>query len=417
MLETITAEVTWLDFNRNEIQDISMNYTTRISYSSVTHMYMEHNKLTVLPAYSMSLLSVFPGLQELSFAYNRIEVIVKSAFTGLHHLQELRLSYNILQSLPDGGFHGLAKLIFLHLHGNKLQRIPSKGFLGLEKVHTLDLSYNRIHTVKKIWLDTLPSIENLFLGENKISTFEPETFTWPETIQKLDLHNNELRIIPPLPIQDCFHLPIEQCQGRRAKALLHGNGIYCGCRRPEHGQSLINKLLPALSVCCIDVEKYCPKASNGKTSQNYSLQIYDKYFVKPICRKPSIKVRFSKVERNLFEVDGEPKPSVTIVKKFITAHYLGESEVYLRQKMAVTCEASNVYGSKREIVLLNESLCNSEGIKNITETENTLLPGLTKGKEASQKKVCFPIWSVVTLYCCSCTGICVILALCIKTII
>ena len=399
---TIPIQVTWVDVRKNKIGNITLEHKHfNRTFQNVKHLYLDYNLLTELPGHNESILSVFEEIQYLSLSYNKIETIASDVFRGLQQLRELILSNNLINILPGHLFGGLHQLKILHLQENKIKHIAENAFFGLRELQRLDLSTNHLETVGIQWLHTLFSLRKLFLGSNSISKFEPDKFSWPDTLRELDLHNNNITTVPPLPIKDCHDQPIDKCQDRRAKVLLQGNDIYCGCRRPEHDKGLINKLLPAVSVCCFDVQKVCPKAKNGKSKQSYSLRLFKEYLNGPVCEKPNLEINFRENGYNVCVATGEPQPKIKVSKENLIQHRFNKNGRDLASGIVIICEASNAYGTTKEVAYYKDLSCGSsnltEKINNETSQDKMLIQKKSENYRIPKNSFVFPGWSVIVI--------------------
>ena len=403
-LQSIPKEVKWLNFNRNRIENVTLAYEPKGTFPNATHFHLDYNNLRVLPGRKHSLLSAFPGLKFLSLTYNSMLNIATDALLGFRHLQQIMISYNKIGNVGAKTFAKLIQLCMLRLDNNQIETIAEDAFFGLAKLNHLDLSANLLNMIRSTWFESLASLQTLLLSNNRISAFIPDGFSWPNSLTTLDLQSNKLTMIPPVPMNDCRKQTSSNCWIRKTKLLLQGNDIYCGCRRPEHNKTMKNLLLPTVSVCCIDIEKTCHKAENGKLSQNYSLNFFWKYIDKPVCKKPNIKI---KAENELCKATGEPKPNVNVTTECVRVENMGTAEEN-QLILSVTCEANNIYGSVRDVAYFNHESCLSDEVKS---EMNQDLNGTTDNFRDMFKSsfYIFPRWSVVSLFCMSFILFCILI--------
>ena len=414
-LQTIPTDTTVLSLWYNKIRNITLSDEDLTNHSQVVYLNLDDNHLTLLPTFNMSVLSAFTGLRTLSLSNNIIQDIEDHAFSGLHQLQDLYLWDNRIWDLTDQTFRGLHQLQELYLSGNRIQNIEGQAFRelhqlqkldlsingikdirngtfrDLQNLHTLDISYNRITNVVSSWFDNLTFLTELYLENNMISSFEPYYFSWPDSLLKLYLHNNKITAFPPLPIKNCS--TNTSCQNTQLYVL--GNDIYCGCRRPEHDQTVLNMTLPFVYVCCVDVDGLCPHVLN------YNYYSCQKYYMPPRCLKPyqtfdnfkynrafSIHsyiqqpVCFKPIDINLSnKIDactakGEPKPEVRV-----TVESIRSSDSHGTKILKTTCTASNAFGS-------------------VTKTFYSM----------SVSSINIPLWAMVTLCFMSFTSLIIVIA-------
>ena len=403
-LGTIPTEATWLDFMNNKIKDITLKYKSGSVYPNVKHLYLDYNQITRLPKQNESLLSVFTGLKHLFLSNNKIKHITRDVFRAFPKLQELQLSNNKMEMLPGRSFEGLSQLKVLHLQGNLISRMDEEAFVGLQNLQRMDLSKNQLKEIQAVPFQPVKMLDTIDLGNNRISTFNQNNFKWPDTLRKLDLHNNKLQVMPPLPVRNCDNEQIDDCQKKRAQVLLQGNDIYCGCRRPEHGRSFINKLLPVLSVCCVDVKKVCPKVSNGKTPQNYSSQLFKSYLNGPVCRKPLLEIDIHKQDDDVCVAEGEPIPAVTETRECTKLYKINDYKPVETEGVSVTCTARNVFGNAMLTAFFIDVTCaanTSRAIYDLViqkEVKQTV-PKCKQSRSCENVSTVFvfPSWSVILI--------------------
>ena len=393
-LQTIPTNATTLSLWYNKIRNITLSEEDLTNHSQVVHLYLHNNHLTLLPTFNVSVLSAFTGLRTLYLSNNRIQDIEDHAFMGLHQLQELYLYENRIQNITDQTFRGLHQLQTLYLYKNRIQNITDLTFSGLHQLQDLDLSDNRIqnitdqafrglHQLQKLdlsinrikdirngtfrdlgnlqtlgisfnritnvvssWFYNLTFLTELHLDNNMISSFEPYYFSWPDSLLKLYLQNNRITAFPPLSIKNCS--TNTSCQNTKLYVL--GNDIYCGCRRPEHDQTVLNMTLPLVYVCCVDVDQLClsvPNYWNYKRYRypgpydpfyNFKFNIHS-YIQQPVCDKPRIDIN-DRDKSNVCTAKGEPKPELTV-----TFESIRSSDSQGTKILKTTCTASNAIGT------------------------------------------------------------------------
>ena len=222
----------------------------------------------------------------------------------------------------------------LDLSYNRIHHIDDDAFTGLNGLYTLYLSNNRLTKVVASWFDSLSDLVNLGLDNNLISSFEPDhNFRWPDSLRRLYLENNKITSMPPLPIKDCIKKANRLC--RITNITLEGNNIYSGCRRPEHNETTLNMTLPRMSVRCGgNTFRQCPKFNTSSFFQTY--------VEKPVCEKPTIRVKYTNKGVDLFIVTGEPKPKVNVGIKFVPKYHKHNNQT--NYTIEIRYEAENMVG-------------------------------------------------------------------------
>ena len=289
-LQTIPVIAEDLYFNDNTITDIRLSCKNAIQVRFVTKLDLTSNLLTVIPVYENSILSGFTELKILNLQENRINHIDNDAFSGLYRLKWLYLAHN------------------------------------------------HVTKVMSSWFDKLSSLMHLHLDNNLISSFDPDNnFTWPGKLRRLNLNNNRISTIPPLPIKAC-NKTLKWCT-RTKVYLTPGNDIYCGCRRPEHDKTIANLTLLDIYVCCVDISRKCHKDSK--------LHLHN-HVERPICVKPSIEINFNNKGTDVCVVKGEPKPEINVSINCIMEYRSQDNQEEITNMMMVKCEAENVFGKEMQ---------------------------------------------------------------------
>ena len=379
-----------LDFRWNNITNITKRNRENSSFYEVTHLDLRDNQLTVLPDYSVSILSRFPELRRLWLSENKINKIASNAFKALSKLQVLVLSKNKLKNLVSNWFQSLPSLIYLHLDrnefenvqdsvfgrlnklkllnlsGNALKYLPSgtfntlsslkelhladnniselKGSLtGLAQLVTLDLTLNKLPKIHASWFQPLGSIKKLFLSNNLIASFVPdEYFKWPGSLEELQLRNNQIIGVPPFP------------ESAKAVVDVSGNNIFCGCRRKEHDRKLLTRTLPYLYMCCSDIPEL-RRTESYANCDPFKYKHFVHYVKSEVCKKPKIAIDDTK--GNTCVVEGEPTAVVKETKKCFTLYNFNRLGFQVIQQWGVICEATNIFGYTKKVAILITKPC------------------------------------------------------------
>ena len=151
--------------------------------------------------------------------------------SGIQFVNILDLSYNALTDIPDYSLKNFSALEKLNLENNELESLNRYSFKGLNHLTFLDLSYNNFVVLNEEWFRPLVSLSGLEINFCKVKYFVSDTFTWPDKLLVLSLINNDISVMPPLPL--------ETVADPRWKIYLQGNPIHCGCRRKEHNSGTL----------------------------------------------------------------------------------------------------------------------------------------------------------------------------------
>ena len=137
---------------------------------------------------------LFSSPQRLRIFGNRIHVIEKDAFVGLHSLIILDLTYCGLDTMPP--LNPIkSTLQTLHLGQNNLFNISADYFHGFINLKYITLYDNNFSLVPNI-IPCAATIQYLYMGTNAVQTFEPfltnTTFT---AVLRLRLSDNRIRYL------------------------------------------------------------------------------------------------------------------------------------------------------------------------------------------------------------------------------
>ncbi|CAH1127122.1 unnamed protein product [Ceutorhynchus assimilis] len=233
----------WLDLSWNQIyeMDFDMFRNTKklqvldVSYNRITDMPndifrflsnlrmadLSHNRIRMLPD------NLFreEGLERLDVSHNLLSKVPLSSLAtpAAQTLCELDLSWNLISSLSHGGLlDRFKKLNYLDLSYNRIAQIDSGTFKGLPKLIHLDLSHNSqlsleqnggsfqgieyslLHlkmdnvSLRNVPILPTPNLVTLSLAYNSLPNMPPELATNLTNLQRLNLDDNSLTLIPIL---------------------------------------------------------------------------------------------------------------------------------------------------------------------------------------------------------------------------
>ncbi|XP_066494733.1 toll-like receptor 13 [Tiliqua scincoides] len=137
-----------------------------------------------------------PNLETLHLNINSIAYLDKCAFRGLRQLRELRLDNNLLTDLYKLSFADLVNLQTLNLRNNHISMLFSGTFRNLWSLRILDLGGNNIHKLTIVSFKGLTNLSNLYLDGNHIAKIS-RSFFYPmqRTLKVLDLQRNNINYI------------------------------------------------------------------------------------------------------------------------------------------------------------------------------------------------------------------------------
>ena len=167
-------------------------------------------------------LEIFPNLKTLVISHTQLTTVDKDAFSGVKQLKSLDLSYNHIDKLEAGVFQGLNSLRFLHLTGNEGCVLQPGVFRDLTSLMELYMGSMKLGVISSILFMGLDSMEALDLSNNDLEKV-PIDFIMPSVFQNLkllDLSYNQLRELPHI---------LEPLLQKVDKVKLASNPWHCSC--------------------------------------------------------------------------------------------------------------------------------------------------------------------------------------------
>ncbi|XP_024146839.1 leucine-rich repeat-containing G-protein coupled receptor 5 isoform X1 [Oryzias melastigma] len=172
-----------LHLNNNRI--VSMGTNCFHGLHSLETLDLNYNQLVEFPSAIRSL----KHLKELGFHSNNIQSIPEHAFIGNPSLTTILFYDNPIQSVGRTAFQNLPELRTLSLNGAaELQEFPD--LTGTRSLESLTITGARITSLPASVCEQLPNLQLLDLSYNHIQTLP--SFSACESLQKLDLHHNEV---------------------------------------------------------------------------------------------------------------------------------------------------------------------------------------------------------------------------------
>ncbi|MEQ2242158.1 hypothetical protein ILYODFUR_032946, partial [Ilyodon furcidens] len=98
----------------------------------------------------------------------------------------------------------LPNLQLLDLSYNKIQTLPS--FSGCESIQKIDLHHNEIEELRENTFTGLMTLRSLDLSWNRVSSVKPNSFFGLTALSKLDLSSNQLSSLPLTGLQSLTHI-------------------------------------------------------------------------------------------------------------------------------------------------------------------------------------------------------------------
>ncbi|KAM7367395.1 hypothetical protein PAMP_015300 [Pampus punctatissimus] len=215
----------------HSLETLDLNYNSLIEFPtairSLSHLKelgFHSNNIQSIPEHAFT---GNPSLITIFFYDNPIQSVGRSAFQNLPELRTLSLngaadltefpdlmgtksleSLTItgarITSLPGAVCEQLPNLQLLDLSYNQIQTLPS--FSGCESIQKIDLHHNEIEELEENTFHGLMSLRSLDLSWNRLSTVKPNSFSALPALIKLDLSANQLSSLPLIGLQSLTHL-------------------------------------------------------------------------------------------------------------------------------------------------------------------------------------------------------------------
>ena len=185
---------------------------------NLVELHLHRNRIQIIPDHSLPL----PSLSSLDIRNNKIEEIQQHSFTQLNNLRTLRISGNRLNRVPTSALAKLSNLEILYLGHNNYFQIRSNSLPGLYNLRKLDISGcpALVSIEDSAFSENSNLVDVSITGNKMLSLLGPATFTGNPELERVDLSDNRLEIIPSslLPWHKLKHLQIS------------GNPLNCGCQ-------------------------------------------------------------------------------------------------------------------------------------------------------------------------------------------
>ncbi|XP_047431951.1 leucine-rich repeat-containing G-protein coupled receptor 5-like [Mugil cephalus] len=210
-----------LDLNYNSL----VEFPTAIrSLSHLKELGFHSNNIQSIPEHAFT---GNPSLITIFFYDNPIQAVGRSAFqnlpelrtlslngaaditefpdlTGTKSLESLTITGARITSLPGSVCEQLPKLQLLDLSFNQIQTLPS--FSGCESIQKIDLHHNEVEELEENTFAGLMSLRSLDLSWNRLSSVKLNSFSALPALTKLDLSSNQLSSLPLIGLQSLTHL-------------------------------------------------------------------------------------------------------------------------------------------------------------------------------------------------------------------
>ena len=207
-----------LDLSHNEIERIhpeALPLADSGFSSSMTHLWLNSNRLGSVEELPEGVFSHLPELLMLNLARNqiselpdlsnstklealwlegnRIGSLPSDTFSEHSELRLLNLGGNALRHLPGSLLRENAQLDKLYLSGNELASVPAALLSRLSELTDLSLSGNRLTEIPN--LSDVSSLERLWLQNNEIEAVAGDDLSGLSSLTGLDLSGNQISVI------------------------------------------------------------------------------------------------------------------------------------------------------------------------------------------------------------------------------
>ena len=139
------GQITELFLSRFGLKEIPKDFFEDPIFSNIEKLYLNSNKLTVIPNNSFKPLK---KLKYINLSRNFITRISTNTFPSLQKIIEIDLSNNTLTEIEDQSFKNLKELKIINLKNNALENLSLELFVNL-KIKSLNLSINKFRNLPK----------------------------------------------------------------------------------------------------------------------------------------------------------------------------------------------------------------------------------------------------------------------------
>ncbi|XP_056089940.1 podocan [Rhinichthys klamathensis goyatoka] len=213
--ELLSEQTRQLSLQNNQITEVTLEHLSRLqlletlnlqnnrlttqgldeegfhTLEKLSYLYLANNKLTAAPRH------LPPSLVSADFAANQLTKIYPDTFGLKPALKSVYLHNNKLTDagLPENMFNGSDNLEILIMSSNFLRYVPKSLPTALYRLH---LKNNKLEKIPAGAFDNLSHLRELYLQNNFLSNdgVDNETFSHLNSMEYLDLSNNNLTMVP-----------------------------------------------------------------------------------------------------------------------------------------------------------------------------------------------------------------------------
>lgn len=180
-------QINTIDLSHNELTSFNAVWLRPIS-STLTHFYLNNNRIQLLPFYAFS---EFQHLDELAVGGNPFLSIPDSAFYGLMSLTRLDLRSSNIRHLSPAWFSSLIAIEQLHFPYNQIREMPRNIFNNLHNLTEINFNDNFLTFVNRdAFGNSIANLRHLFFTNNRIEAFDELLINEAELLY-LYLGNNQ----------------------------------------------------------------------------------------------------------------------------------------------------------------------------------------------------------------------------------
>ena len=160
----------------------------------------------------------------------------------------------------------------MYLDNNGIDFIANDAFDNLTSLVNLNLADNKLEVLNFRWFKNLKLFTSLDLSGNRIERVKSWIHQWPSSLERVDLSNNRLPVILPIP--------------KHAETFnMEENPIFCGCKPKQFQlQGISNKTL-----CNVRIQCHSIKLKGDCKNIQELYKFWKDLTAKPICQAPVIK--------------------------------------------------------------------------------------------------------------------------------
>jgi Leucine-rich repeat (LRR) protein len=163
-------------------------FTENSPVSIIKNLAFHYNRVGFV---DRKLFSLFPNLERLDLARNKIKILGKDVFRSAGSLTRLDLSKNEIDCLSEDSFQGLDNLKVLKV---KAKSVDRRAFIHLLRLECLELCESPLKSIESDTFVDLPKLKKLNLASCSINSIDSRAFDNLSSLEELNISDNNLKI-------------------------------------------------------------------------------------------------------------------------------------------------------------------------------------------------------------------------------